>query len=938
MVGILRIGQGQTASPTAMASDDHAEASDWSRSFFVMDYSPPASGYKVYFPGTTVGGVPGPITDLEFPASAWQYGYWQQKDFGVARTDWKNPFLFGRTTAGGYNFREYIDGRFEGLGNSSPYQSANASISSTLTGVNYQKVDSHGYGTTRHTLTPNADYPDDWEIINGISQEETGQNPNVSADGVTESATAAGPVTKQVTVPKIMVSFLAGVPINALPVANTSCGTFTDVDNFPAHAWALNTTVEWGDVPSGSRITPGHYSDTSSKLGARHIQWYGYLSYMLPQSFDYQINLGDFVTYLESQYSADYHLTQQPGDIRQGTIFIFSVREAQPSFDDNYYRLNPGEMNTYAFQAAMMLSYPVQEIPVYGPPNAYTGSPATHVGSPHYVISVGSTITIVFTMPGVAPGTSGVMEVEVGEGALFASYPLTYPYPAEIFNGTKKLLIRGTIEEIMQILNTLKYTAGPNPGLDVLTIRFKDESGQETLQTHIVEVGAAPIGGPLLPPLEGFLRLSPVCWYPGENNPYDREGGNHGTVHGGVSYAEGVVGQSFNFDGTSGYVQVPSRNDLKFTGPFTVEAWIKFHSITPACGDVLVAKGPDAPIAGDWLISVSENAKLRPHLATSQNWNYFDCGTVLDPETWYHVAMVYDGTTLKGYVNGVEDGSMAVFGTVLTSDNPMKIGAYAPVNGDWTKAFFPGQVDELTIFNRALSAEELRNIYNAGNVGKPQPPCIPAPASLISTWKAEGNVNDSKGTRNGTAYGGLTYTGGKVGQAFNMTGSQYVSIPSDSGISPSGAISVEAWVNYSSMSPDGANCIVAKSPDQIDVGDWALFIMSDGKLRPHVRINGAWQNPDSNAALQPGKWYHVAMIYNGTKLQLYIDGALDKEWPFPGTVGVSTNPLKIGIYAPNQNYGTFRGLIDEVSFYNGALTASDIQSIYNAGPTGKCLP
>jgi len=80
--------------------------------------------------------------------------------------------------------------------------------------------------------------------------------------------------------------------------------------------------------------------------------------------------------------------------------------------------------------------------------------------------------------------------------------------------------------------------------------------------------------------------------------------------------------------------------------------------------------------------------------------------------------MVYDGASLRGYVNGVLDGTTAASGTVQATDYPLRIGAYAPVNGTASKSYFPGRIDELTFYSRALSASEIVAIYNAGHTGK----------------------------------------------------------------------------------------------------------------------------------------------------------------------------------------------------------------------------
>ena len=79
-------------------------------------------------------------------------------------------------------------------------------------------------------------------------------------------------------------------------------------------------------------------------------------------------------------------------------------------------------------------------------------------------------------------------------------------------------------------------------------------------------------------------------------------------------------------------------------------------------------------------------------------------GTVQLPlNTWTHLALTYDGTTLRLYVNGVQVGMLAQTGAIATSSSPLRIGGNAP----WGE-YFSGQIDDVRVHNRALSAAEIQ--------------------------------------------------------------------------------------------------------------------------------------------------------------------------------------------------------------------------------------
>ncbi len=81
--------------------------------------------------------------------------------------------------------------------------------------------------------------------------------------------------------------------------------------------------------------------------------------------------------------------------------------------------------------------------------------------------------------------------------------------------------------------------------------------------------------------------------------------------------------------------------------------------------------------------------------------------TTLAANTWTHLATTYNGTTYRFFVNGVEVASRALSGSVEITDSPLRFGG----NGVWGE-FFQGRLDEIRVYNRALSAGEIQNDMN----------------------------------------------------------------------------------------------------------------------------------------------------------------------------------------------------------------------------------
>lgn len=451
-----------------------------------------------------------------------------------------------------------------------------------------------------------------------------------------------------------------------------------------------------------------------------------------------------------------------------------------------------------------------------------------------------------------------------------------------------------------------------------------------------------------------------VGWWRGEGNPDDGFGTNSGHLLGGATYVAGEVGQGFGFNGTDSYVNIPSSEALKPTGPFTFEAWVRYSGNPGAISSYCIAtKGADAEAAMDWALTVSANSRLRPHISVNGGWHYFDCDTPLSAGTWYHVALVYDGAHLQGYVNGVLDGSANVAGLVQTSDAPLRIGAYAPVNGTGSKAFFTGSIDEVSFYHRNLSGGELLAVYLAGSAGKCQtnPPvfnCTPAPSNVVGWWPAAGNADDVVANHNGVLAGTVSYSTGKVGQAFSFNSAlAAVVVPASPSLNVgSGAgLTLEVWINPTDVTQTyplfewnnatywGVHFYIA--PGQPTGGSSGPA--GPGQLYANVvDSSGGWHQLGSAAgAVASGVFQHVVLTYDKASglATIYRNGEIVSQLNLGSFTPLTTYDLYLGRrQAPSAEAGSFAGLMDEPTVYGRALSQTEVQAIYNAGSAGKCPP
>jgi hypothetical protein len=176
---------------------------------------------------------------------------------------------------------------------------------------------------------------------------------------------------------------------------------------------------------------------------------------------------------------------------------------------------------------------------------------------------------------------------------------------------------------------------------------------------------------------------------------------NNGTLGAGVTRTtQGRFGSALAFNGT-GYVSVPHSASLALTTGMTLEAWV-FPTGSPTSWATALMKN----VTGDaaYLLYAGSPNNAMVYVTPQGSASARVTNTAALPlNTWSHIAGTYDGTTLRFYVNGVQIGSRSVSGTLVTSSGPLTIGG----NTVWGE-FFQGQIDQVRIYNRALSPAEIQ--------------------------------------------------------------------------------------------------------------------------------------------------------------------------------------------------------------------------------------
>jgi glucose/arabinose dehydrogenase/PKD repeat protein len=176
--------------------------------------------------------------------------------------------------------------------------------------------------------------------------------------------------------------------------------------------------------------------------------------------------------------------------------------------------------------------------------------------------------------------------------------------------------------------------------------------------------------------------------------------GNGGTISGAVRTAAGRHGAALSFDGVNDWVTVADSASLDLTGGMTVSAWVKSDSAAKAWQTVvmkeaagslsyaLYASGDDPLAIGWWGTSGLDVPVDRP----------------LQAGVWTHLAVTGDGSAMRFYLDGVQVSSRSLASLLSPSAGALRIGG----NSVWSGEFFDGVIDDVRVYNRALSATEIQ--------------------------------------------------------------------------------------------------------------------------------------------------------------------------------------------------------------------------------------
>ena len=399
----------------------------------------------------------------------------------------------------------------------------------------------------------------------------------------------------------------------------------------------------------------------------------------------------------------------------------------------------------------------------------------------------------------------------------------------------------------------------------------------------------------------------------------DLSGNNNDGTISGATGATGKIGQALGFDAINDEVQA-GNSGMNGDTTWTVSGWIK-----PTAGDNSEGHFFDQSPAQSNVNSGTFHFFCGDD-ATSASFPY---------GTWTYVTLVADGSGHHLWINGSNVSSGAQ--TCAISGGNMFIGRYYGA-GDY---FFNGNIDEVRVYNRALSSGEIGDLYRSGQMTMNASQTGNSKNGLVGVWSFDGpDVNmstntayDRSGSGNNGTISGATLVMGKVGSALSFDGNtSYINIGSTNLPSGSNARTTSLWFKLNSnVAQEFLGLGVTTNNNR-----WGMYYNADNKL--YLEISNASRSIpwtyDTN-------WHNfVAIMPSGqtdiSSIIICLDGNC------PATSGSSGQTVNTSVASGYQVIGGLAlnssgrgdltsGLLDEVRIYNRALGANEVKDLYNAG-------
>jgi len=380
---------------------------------------------------------------------------------------------------------------------------------------------------------------------------------------------------------------------------------------------------------------------------------------------------------------------------------------------------------------------------------------------------------------------------------------------------------------------------------------------------------------------------------------------------------------SMEFDGVNDAVRVFEGvvADNPFLAPnnqITISAFINIAGAFGFAGNGSIFGSSLSGSGAQLMLRINSSNQIVFRIRTSAPYLDVTGTTTLSNDTWYHVAVTWDGVNVQLYLDGSPEGS-PVANSIF---NPPAGTYYTNIGTAQTAATthyddFNGKIDEVAVWQRGLSSDEVDTLWNGGVPGNAMTLNPMAYYPLGEQARLAGTADWQFPNQSLESY------------AFDFDGSDYIDCGNDSSLNITDNLSVSAWIK---TTDNGLQTIVNKdqaTPTRI----WNLA-MGFGTISFQVRLGATAKTASSATNLSDGVWHHVVGTYEpSTEVKIYIDGVLadTESTSIPASLtDDATIPVYMGSYS-NSTAERYAGEISNVTIWDSTLTGPNVTTLYNNG-------
>ncbi|MFM7016589.1 MAG: LamG-like jellyroll fold domain-containing protein, partial [Bacteroidota bacterium] len=377
---------------------------------------------------------------------------------------------------------------------------------------------------------------------------------------------------------------------------------------------------------------------------------------------------------------------------------------------------------------------------------------------------------------------------------------------------------------------------------------------------------------------------------------------------------------AYEFNG-SGNISLTSQPTIG-AQDFTISGWVKTNNTSVRKG--IACWGQDMPWQSTYFY-ITNTGYLNFDFAYNGGPQ---SSTFISDNQWHHVAVTCINGLVQLYLDGQTTATPLQMNPNINGSNKA-LGANIDNSGSNN---FVGSLDDIGIWNRALTQQEITNLYTSST----PPPCNPLAANLqnglVGYWPFCGNANDESGNGNNGTVNGATLTADRFGaanSAYSFDGNaDYIDCGNNNTLNLSNTLTLSAWINASTFGQEKG--IISKSFGAVPY-TYDLIVSNNGG--PKVRLDINQNFLFSTQTLNTNQWYHIVAVYDGSIQSIYIDGVLSSSQNANTVLNSIADHLILGAHQVSVVPGwSWDGKLDDIAIWNRALTQNEITQLYTGSP------